>query len=345
MIVTAAAKSFILTLNDWFLETKTIIKSKYEEIDDKVTILLGQKLDYRNRGLFSAQSYDVRSSFSGRYSDLRIWKGEISGEQIQSIANCEDVVSRGVVLDWDIGKYNGNGVSILEYKNSALCQSNPLKTLAIFNHGISHPDLKLLCKALGDGQLPTFGENNSDRSRIYKELSDLYESAVDEVNCKVSEYTNAEKRALLEYLLQSKSQKNQTKDVNISTSLNVLDDNETDDAILDILGVNDTYFWSGIIEVSAGNEFVNEYNYDPILWDVNIWPGPINDLNTCTMVRGNYLEKQACDSTLPCGLCTLKTQKRLKLKGLCVDDLKEDADFDTEFYAYGLFNGRLHFRY
>ena len=38
-------------------------------------------------------------------------------------------------------------------------------------------------------------------------------------------------------------------------------------------------------------------------------------------------------------------QKRLKLKGLCVDELKEDSDFDTEFYAYGLFNDRLHFRY
>ena len=287
----------------------------------------------------------MRNSFSGRYSDLRIWKGEISEEQIQSLSNCEDVVTRGVVLDWDIGKYNGNDVSILEYKNSALCESNPLKNLAIFNHGITHPHLKLLCKALGDGQLPTFGKNNSERSRIYKELSDLYETAVEEVKCKVSEYTNAEKRALLEFLLQSKSQKNQTKDVNISASLNVLDDSENDDNILENLGVNDTYFWSGVIEVSGGSEFVNEYTYEPILWDVNIWPGPVNDLNTCTMVRGNYLEKQACDSTLPCGLCILKSQKRLKLKGLCVDDLKEDADFDTEFYAYGLFNGKLHFRY
>ena len=29
---------------------------------------------------------------------------------------------------------------------------------------------------------------------------------------------------------------------------------------------------------------------------------------------------------------------------LPVDDLKKDADFDTDFYAYGLFNGRLYFR-
>ena len=324
---------------DLFLtEVRTIIKSKYEEIDNKVTILLGQRLDYRKRGLFSSKNYDVRYSFSGRFSDLRIWRGEISDEQIQSLSRCEDVVLRGVVLDWDIGKYNGNEVSILEYENTELCKTYPLKNLAIFNHGISHDDIKLLCKAVGDGELPTFGKTNTDRMTLYKELSDLYTSAVDEVNCKVSEYTNAEKRSLLEILLQSRSEES-TSNVTISASLNVLDN-----GTVDILGIGDIYFWSGVIEVSGGKEFVNEYSYDPILWDVNLWPGPVNDLNTCTMARGQYLERQDCKSTLPCGVCTLKTQKRLKLKGLCVDDLKEDSDFDTDFYAYGLFNGRMHFR-
>ena len=121
---------------DLFLtEVRTIIKSKYEEIDNKVTILLGQRLDYRKRGLFSSKNYDVRYSFSGRFSDLRIWRGEISDEQIQSLSRCEDVVLRGVVLDWDIGKYNGNEVSVLEYENTELCKTYPLKNLAIFNHG------------------------------------------------------------------------------------------------------------------------------------------------------------------------------------------------------------------
>jgi hypothetical protein len=327
-------------------ETKTIIKSKYEEIDDKVTILLGQKLDYRNRGLFSSKTYDVQNSFSGRYSDLRIWKGEISEEQIQRLSNCENVVSRGVILDWDIGKYNGNEVNVLEYKNPELCKAYPLKNMAIFNHGISHNDIKLLCNTVGDGQLPTFGKSNEDRSKIYKEISELYEGVVDEVECKVSEYTNVEKRSLLELLLKSKleEEKNdEENNVTVSASLNVLDSDDENNT-LDILGVGDIYFWSGVIEVSGGNEFVNEYTYDPILWDVNIWPGPISDLNTCTMARGKYLEKHDCKSTLPCGLCRLQSQKRLKLKGLCVDELKENSDFDTEFYAYGLFNGKLHFR-
>jgi hypothetical protein len=40
----------------------------------------------------------------------------------------------------------------------------------------------------------------------------------------------------------------------------------------------------------------------------------------------------------------VEPQKRLRLKGLCVDDLKEDSDFDVEYYAHGITNGRLHFR-
>ena len=107
------------------------------------------------------------------------------------------------------------------------------------------------------------------------------------------------------------------------------------------------FFWSGIVaddNNENGGGFVNEYTREPILWDANVWPGPINNVSTCTMVRGEYMVKKDCDNTLPCGLCTLKSQKRLKLKGLCVDDLQEDADFDTEFYVYGLVNGRIHFR-
>ena len=303
---------------------------------------MGQKLDYRNRGLFSPQNYDARYSFSGRYSDLRIWRGKISEEQIKSLSNCEEIVPRGVVLDWDIGKYNGNEVSIIEYQIFELCKSLPLSKMAIFNHGISHDEVKLLCQTVGDGRLPTFGKSNNERRKMYEELSSLYESAVDKVTCKVSEYTNAEKRNYIQLLLDASS-KNTNKNVTLSASLNVMDETENDTS--NILAIGDLYFWSGVIEVSGGNEFVNEYSYDPILWDVNIWPGPINETYSCTMAKGRYLEKQDCKSTQPCGLCTLESQKRLKLKGLCVDELKEDSDFDTEFYAYGLFNDRLHFRY
>ena len=308
--------------------------------------MLGQKLDYRNRK--EPRDYDVINSFAGRYSDLTIWRGQVSEEQIKSLANCEDVITRGIVLDWNIDKYNGNEVDVLEYESSELCKSFPLKSIAIFNHGISHDEIKLICKAVGDGKLPTFGESNNERDQLYKELSELYESAVDKVTCRVSEYTNAEKRNLLRLLAEKLRTETEAlgekgDNITISASLNVFGKEDNDS--FDILGVGDIYFWSGIIEVSGGNEFVNEYSYDPVKWDVNIWPGPISNLNVCTMARGKYLVKQDCKGMLPCGLCTLESQKRLKLKGLCVDDMMEDADFDTEYYAYGLVNGRMHFRY
>lgn len=63
------------------------------------------------------------------------------------------------------------------------------------------------------------------------------------------------------------------------------------------------------------------------------------------MARGTHLVKKDCvKDQEPCGICNIESQKRLRLKGLCVDDLKKDADFDTEFYVFGLFNERLYFR-
>ena len=54
--------------------------------------------------------------------------------------------------------------------------------------------------------------------------------------------------------------------------------------------------------------------------------------------------EQNCASLTPCGICDIEPQKRLRLKGLCVDELKDNSDFDVEYYAHGLMNGRIHFR-
>jgi hypothetical protein len=88
---------------------------------------------------------------------------------------------------------------------------------------------------------------------------------------------------------------------------------------------------------------LNEYTGEPIAWDPNIWPGPVGNLS-CTMIRGDYLVKKDCFDMEPCGICNVDPLKRLRIKGLCVDDLKKDSDFDTEFYVNGLFNERLYIR-
>ena len=116
LIIISSRDDYVLL---YFAETKTIIKSKYEQIDDQVTILLGQKLNYQKRK-DQQRSYDVTNSFAGRYASLTIWRGQISEEQIEKMANCEEIISRGIVLDWDIGKYNGNDVDVLEYQSSKL---------------------------------------------------------------------------------------------------------------------------------------------------------------------------------------------------------------------------------
>ena len=106
----------------------------------------------------------------------------------------------------------------------------------------------------------------------------------------------------------------------------------------------DTYFWTGLVEDQNG-VLINEYTNEPVTWDLNVWPGPVSNDSACNFARGEFIVEKDCDSTIPCGICSLKVpQKRLKLKGLCVDDMKPDSDFDSDYYAYGLVNDRIHFR-
>ena len=105
------------------------------------------------------------------------------------------------------------------------------------------------------------------------------------------------------------------------------------------------YFWTGITEDSDTDAevYLNEYTNEPIKFDPNIYPGPLGNFS-CTMARGDFLERKDCLDLEPCAICQVQPQKRLRLKGLCVEDLKKDSDFDTEFYSSGIFNDRLYFR-
>ena len=105
------------------------------------------------------------------------------------------------------------------------------------------------------------------------------------------------------------------------------------------------YFWTGITEDPDEDTevYLNEYTNEPIKFDPNIYPGPIGNFS-CTMARGDFLVRKDCLDLEPCAICQVQPQKRLRLKGLCVEDLKKDSDFDTEFYSSGIFNDRLYFR-
>ena len=123
-----------------------------------------------------------------------------------------------------------------------------------------------------------------------------------------------------------------------------------------------SYFWTGIRE--EGNVFVDDVSGIPINWSPNIWPGPVVSLDTsipdgdkvCLFARGGrtdisgsgyYLVRQSCSSHIPCGICKVKLSNppaRLLLKGLCVQDMTKDSDFDTEYYPHGLVNDRIQFK-
>ena len=105
----------------------------------------------------------------------------------------------------------------------------------------------------------------------------------------------------------------------------------------------DVYFWTGVVKDPESDTYLNEYSNKAINFDPNIYPGPVGNFS-CTMARGDYLVRKDCLDTEPCGICQIDPQKRIRLKGLCIDDLKKDSDFDTEFYLSGVLNDRLYFR-
>ena len=67
----------------------------------------------------------------------------------------------------------------------------------------------------------------------------------------------------------------------------------------------------------------------------------------CVNGAGRSISPQDCHIARACGICYLKPYTRIKLKGLCSDEeLKEQKKewFDTDYYIYGVRNGKPHFR-
>ncbi len=293
---------------------KTIIKSNYEDIPRFVDVMIGQRYRINKKGFIPEES------FSGRLSELTIYSDALSASEIKSLASCDSISARSLVLNWFVSSYNVRGdVRIEDVSKNQLCAKSALAETALFNHGISHDYLKFMCEKLG-GDLPTFGSSKEEKDEIYKQIKETFEQSVSNVTCTVSEDMNTDNGL-------------RQVDVNLATSINVVVDQ-----------AQDLFFWTGIVQ-DEQEVFVNEYSNAPIAWDPNLYPGPVGNFS-CTMARGKeYLVKKDCMQDFePCGICNVESQKRLRLKGLCVDDLKKDSDFDTEFYAYGLFNERLYFR-
>ena len=87
---------------------------------------------------------------------------------------------------------------------SSLCKKQ--KSVAVFNHGLSHDENKFMCGKLG-GKLPTFGNTSLTRKKEYEELKDLFLNEVTNTTCLVSEDINTDR------------------DVSLSTSINVENEN------------------------------------------------------------------------------------------------------------------------
>ena len=88
---------------------------------------------------------------------MTIYREALSFDSIKSLANCESISSRNLILDWFISSYQLKGdINVEDKSKSSFCKKNTLSDLALFNHGATHDYIKFMCDKLG-GQLPTLG--------------------------------------------------------------------------------------------------------------------------------------------------------------------------------------------
>ncbi len=109
-------------------------------IDKTFKLILGQKLE-----TFSETSFSADKSFSGRFTDVVIYRGALDEDSIESFSKCRLPNGRNVVVvDWNVNAFDGNEIDVEDVSSDVLCATDRTGQMAIFNHGASHSQVHLV---------------------------------------------------------------------------------------------------------------------------------------------------------------------------------------------------------
>lgn len=120
----------------FFSVTRIVPKSTFIEIDRGARLILGQRQDS------TRLDFDPERSFSGRYTEVMLWRGELVLEEIKSLSNCKRVSTKGIILDWNINAFDGSQVDVEEVDLHDLCKPGSLRGKALFNIGASFDEFR-----------------------------------------------------------------------------------------------------------------------------------------------------------------------------------------------------------
>ena len=98
-------------------------------------------------------------------------------------------------------------------------------------------------------------------------------------------------------------------------------------------------------KTDSSGSWSNPYDQDTIFTDFKV---PDTESN-CVYVLGKKVFPEECAQAVACGICVLGQEQDIpktiiKMKGVCVDDLMRNKNYDLDYYVYGVKNGRPHFR-
>ena len=121
------------------------------------TFLVGQEQDILNG------AFNENQAFSGNVTQIEMWKGVLSSQNILRISECEvESVAVNKVISWDnVGSewsISGN-VYLEDIPSSLMCEkNNPYHNKMLIMHKSSYDNVRLSCDQVG-GQLPVINKN------------------------------------------------------------------------------------------------------------------------------------------------------------------------------------------
>ena len=267
--------------------------------------MIGQDFDGKADKEDFNTGFDPRQGFSGKVSQVEIWNKILTLVEIQKLSNCYVSTTKfqNRVLTWRVENWKLSGQTRFhEIPLKDLCQKNIISNQFIWPSAIDFDKFSSYCNLI-DG-IPPLVHKNSQKEEVYNKVKQIF-------------------------LLVNK------------TFPSGFQDKRRTDGIRCFVSKtsSDMNFWTGM----KWNQIEGKW-YSPFKpsMDFSDFKEEIVDENVnCGYIYANTFYNSGCQRKFPCGICEVRYDKVITLKGLC--QYGYDL-FDLKYYIYGLKNNRPYFK-
>ena len=74
----------------------------------------------------SLVEYSSDKSFSGRFTDVNMYRGVLDDTSLENFSKCRSLNGRSVIVDWNVNAFDGNEIDVEDVSNDVLCAKRSL---------------------------------------------------------------------------------------------------------------------------------------------------------------------------------------------------------------------------